>query len=81
MKKKNSLNLIKIFFLKEGVFWERTWQMKDKLGWVGFFIALIFIAIFHYLFAIMHFLFECFLWLTKRSQYKRNLVKLHTQLV
>lgn len=78
-KQKNSHNLIRIFGLKEAKFWKRTWSMRKKLSWVGFGIALIFITIAHYAFALMHFLFECFLFLFMRSQFKANMVKLRSQ--
>lgn len=80
MKQKNSHNLIRIFGLKEVKFWKRTWSMRKKLSWIGFGIALIFITISHYAFALMHFLFECFLFLFMRSQFKANMVKLRAQI-
>ena len=81
MKKKNSLNLIKIFKLKEAHFWKRTLTMKDEVGWFGFCIGILFITIFHYMFAGMHFLFESWVWLTNRNQYKQNLNKMYAQVV
>lgn len=69
-------NLIKIFFEKEKAFWKRTWTMKKKLNWIGFIIAVILISIGHYGFALMHFLFECFLWIFWRAMFRANLQKL-----
>jgi len=46
---------------------------------LGFPLALILIAVAHYAFAIMHFLFECFLFLVMRPQFKTNMVKLQAQ--
>lgn len=81
MKKQKSLSLIKIFLLKEGVFWKRTWSMRKKSGWFGFIIALPFLTLAHYAFALMHFLFECFLWIVMRPQFRANLQKLQLQVV
>ena len=73
-------NLIKVFLLKEKKFWKRTWDMHKKFNWLGklsvFLVSLIIITIAHYSFALMHFLFECFLWLFMRGQFKLNLIKL-----
>ena len=79
MKQKKSPNLIKVFYLKEVKHWKRTMTMRKKLSWVGFIIALIFITAGHYAFALMHFLFECFLWLVMRPQFKANIRKLYAQ--
>ena len=35
----------------------------------------------HYAFALMHFLFECFLWLFMKQQFKANLIKLNCQTI
>jgi hypothetical protein len=80
MQKKKSPSLIKIFLFKEGVFWKRTWSMRKKSGWLGFLIAIPFLTIAHYVFALMHFLFECFLWATIRAQFRANLRKLQSQM-
>lgn len=77
----HSTNLIKVFGLKEAKFWKRTWTMRKKLSWFGFGIALIFLTPAHYAFALMHFLFECFLWVVMRPQFKVNLVKLQAQAI
>jgi len=74
-------NLLRVFYLKEIKFWTRTWTMKKKTGWFGFLIAIPFLTIAHYAFALMHFLFECFLWVVMRPQFKVNLVKLQMQAV
>lgn len=78
---KKSLNLIRVFGLKEAKFWRRTLIMRKKFSWIGFGIALIFITIAHYAFALMHFLFECFLWIVLNSQFKANIIKLQAQVV
>jgi len=77
MIKKKSLNLIKVFGFKEAKFWKRTWTMKYRLNWIAFAIALIFIALAHYAFALMHFLFECVLFVVMRPQFKANLNKMY----
>lgn len=81
MKKNRSLNLIRVFALKEVKFWKRTMTMRQRLNWFGFGIALAFITVAHYAFALMHFLFECFLWVVMRPQFKANMVKMHEQVV
>lgn len=79
MKESRSHSLIKIFGLKEVKFWKRTWTMRQKLSWIGFGIALVFLTVAHYAFALMHFLFECFLWIAMRPQFKANMVKMYAQ--
>ena len=78
MKQKKSLNLIKVFGRKERKFWNRTWAMRNKFGWLGFIIAIPFLIISHYAFAGMHFIMECLVYLGNRQQFKVNLVKLYT---
>lgn len=76
-------NLIQLFGLKEGVFWKRTFTMHKKFNWVGklsmFPIALFLISLAHYAFAVMHFLFECFLFIVHKGQFQINLNKMRTQ--
>lgn len=79
MTKQKSLSLIKVFILKEKDFWKRTWTMRKKSGWLGFIIAIPFLTIAHYAFALMHFLFECFLWLTMKPQFRSNMKKFQLQ--
>lgn len=78
-KQKKSLNLINVFLAKEVKYWKRTMTMKAKLNWFWFIVALLVGGIFHYAFASMHFLFEGFLWIVARSQFKANLKKLYQQ--
>jgi hypothetical protein len=77
--KGNSPNLIKVFLLKEKAFWKRTLTMKKKMSWLGFIIGTSFIAVAHYAFAFMHFLFECLLWAVMRPQFRANMVKMQAQ--
>ena len=85
MTQKKSPNLIKVFLLKEKAFWRRTWNMHKQFKgfWkffpLGFPLALTIITVAHYAFALMHFLFECFLWLVLRPQFKANMRKLQLQ--
>ena len=79
--KTKSLNLIKVFGRKEAKFWKRTMTMKQRMNWFGFIIGLIFISIGHYAFALMHFLFECFLFVAMRPQFKANLNKMYLQTI
>jgi len=71
-------NLFKVFYQKEKLFWNRTREMKDEkeISFIGFLIATVIISIGHYAFAFMHFLFECFLFVFFRKQFKSNLEKL-----
>lgn len=75
------MNLIQIFWEKEKVFWKRTLTMRKKINIFGFLVATIFIAIGHYAFALMHFLFEIFLFIFWRSMFSMNLKKLQKSLV
>jgi len=81
---KKKYNLIQIFGLKEGIFWKRTWTMHTKFNWIGklsmFPIALLLISLAHYAFALMHFLFESFLFMVHKGQFQINLNKMRTQL-
>ena len=42
------MKFLKVFYKKEKMFWNRTILMKKKIGWIGFLIATIVIAIAHY---------------------------------
>ena len=48
-------------------------KKEKNMNWLGFIIATIFITPFHYMFAFMHFMFECFLWIFNRDQFKDNI--------
>ena len=74
-----SLNLTKVYFRKEKLWWKRTWTMRKKVGIIGFFIAIPFLMAGHYAFAAMHFLMEGGLYLFNRPQFKANLTKLNAQ--
>ena len=74
-----SLNLTKVYFRKEKIWWKRTWGMKKKVGFIGFLIAIPFLMLGHYAFAAMHFLMEGGLYLFNRPQFEANLTKLNAQ--
>jgi len=74
-------NLAEILWKKELIHWNRLGQMFKKFnGWVskltfGIIVATL-IIIAHYVFAIMHTLFELFLWVFFRKAFRANLQKL-----
>ena len=81
MKKNKSQSLIRVFFLKEKVFWNRIKTLKQKLGWFWLIIALIFLTIFHYCFALMSISFEFLLWLVNRPIFRVNMKKMYGECV
>ena len=74
-------NLVQITRKKEIKFWKRTWLMHKKFNWGGKILifppSLILISIGHYCFTLMHFLFECFLWIFMRPQFNANMRKMN----
>jgi len=74
-------NLFKILWKKELIHWNRLGQMFKKFnGWFskltfGIIVAIL-IIIAHYAFAIMHTLYEMFLWVFFRKAFRDNLQKL-----
>lgn len=74
-------NLLKIIWLKEIKHWK---LMRDALNKFNNFFAkitvgiivVILISIFHYMFALMHTLYEILLYFFARNQFKANLLKL-----
>ena len=75
MTPNKQLNLIKAFAFKEKVFWKRTWGMT-KRSWIAFILAIPFITIAHYAFALMHFGFEFVLWVFRSPQFEVNLQRM-----
>jgi hypothetical protein len=77
--------LFQILYKKELIHWKRIGEMFSKFpNWAskltfGIIVAF-FIIIFHYLFAIMHTLFELFLFIFIRDAFKANLQKLSVNL-
>ena len=76
-------NLIICFLHKEGIYWRRMWNMKKKknANWIKWGISTFFVTLFHYAYALMHFLFECFLYVFNRKQFTQNLDKLNHQIL
>jgi len=74
-------NLAKILWKKEVIHWKRLGEMFTKFNnWIskltfGLIVAIL-ITIAHYLFAVMHTLFEMFLWVFFRKAFKANLQKM-----
>jgi hypothetical protein len=77
--------LINILYKKEIIHWKRVKEMFSKFpNWASKLtfgtIVVILVTIFHYLFAIMHTLFEIFLFIFIRDAFKANLQKLSVNL-
>ena len=75
------ITLISLYLLKERVHWTRMQigfrHFKGFLGkLIGGGLLLILTTIFHYIFAVPHFIFECFMWLFVREQFILNMVNL-----
>ena len=77
--------LLKIVWKKEIIHWKRLGKMLEKFnGWLnkltfGLIVAIL-VTIAHYAFAIMHTLYEIFLWIFFRKAFKENLKKLMIRL-
>lgn len=75
------VTLLHILWRKEKNHWKRIATMFEKFdGWLnkltfGLIVA-IFISLFHYIFALMHTLYEIFLFIFARKAFKANLLKL-----
>lgn len=75
------INLIKIMLKKETIHYKRMCQLFKMVEGFGgkciaFPLMFIIITFFHYCFALMHFLFETFMYLCNRNQFERNVEKL-----
>jgi len=74
-------SLAKILWKKEKIHWNRTVEMFTKFNsWLskltfGIIVAIL-VIIAHYAFAIMHTLYEIFLWIFFRRAFKANLQQL-----
>jgi hypothetical protein len=66
-------NLIKLFAQKEVIWFYRMKEMKTKMNWVAFIIALVLQFVAQHSFALMHFVFEVALFLFARPTFKRNM--------
>ena len=73
--------LLSILWKKEKIHWKRIKQMFSKFnGWVsklsfGVIVAIL-VTLAHYAFALMHTLFELFLFVFMRDAFKANLQKM-----
>ncbi len=79
------LRLIKILWKKEGRHYSRLWKLNKRIhNIIGKAVAwpmiCISVTFFHYCFAIMHFLFETFLYIFKRGQFRVNMTNLEKSL-
>ena len=77
--------LINILYRKEIIHWKRVKEMFGKFpNWTSKLtfgiIVIVLVTISHYLFAIMHTLFELFLFIFVRDAFKANLQKLSVNL-
>lgn len=75
------IRFLKISVQKEKIYWKRIKNMfKSISSWPGKIISgpilLITITFFHYCFFLMHFMFEGFLYITNRKQYRKNMENL-----
>ena len=66
-------NLIKLFAQKEVIWFYRMKEMKTKMNWVAFIIALALQFVAQHAFALMHFGFEIMLFLFARPTFKHNM--------
>ena len=75
------ITLLRILWIKEKNHWKRIHTMFEKFdGWLnkltfGLIVAF-FVTVFHYAFALMHTLYEIFLFIFARKAFKANLQKL-----
>lgn len=70
------MNLIKVFYKKEVKFWKKIGQLRKKLTWIGFGIAALLLIIQRICILLISFLFECFLWIFDKKQFKINILRL-----
>ncbi len=73
--------LLKILWSKEKIHYKRLIKCLHNIdNWPGKIIAwpliCITVTFFHYCFAIMHFLFETFMFIVNRKQFEKNIKKL-----
>jgi len=73
--------LLSILWKKEKIHWKRIVEVFGKInGWVfkltfGVIVAIL-VTLFHYAFALMHTLYEAFLYIFFRDAFRANLQKL-----
>ena len=74
-------NLLQILWKKEKIHWQRIEKMLSRFpGWLNKatfgFIVVVLVSIFHYMFALMHTLYELLLFVFARQLFRANLQKL-----
>ncbi len=74
-------SLAQILWKKELNYWKRVGAMFDRFnGWLNKatfgIIVVILVSIGHYAFALMHTLYECFLFVVANKMFKENLQKM-----
>lgn len=74
-------NLFKILWKKEKIHWNRIGKIFSRFqGWLNKatfgFIVVVLVSIFHYIFALMHTLYEILLFIFARELFKTNLQKM-----
>jgi hypothetical protein len=74
--------LLQILWKKEKIHWNRVKQMFDKFhGWLNKLtfglIVIILVTAFHYIFAIMHTLYELLLFIFAKQLFKANMQKMN----
>jgi len=79
-------NIFKVFFKKEKIHWKRMIKLFRELTGIGeriisFPILVVLISIFHYAFALMHFLFESVMFFSNKEQYKHNIAVIDRNLI
>lgn len=72
--------LLKIMLNKEKLYYNRMFSLFNKVNGIGgkllaYPICFLFITVFHYCFALMHFLFESYLYLFNHEQFVCNIKK------
>ena len=76
------VSLLKVFWKKEKIHWNRLREMSkkfSKLGkFTGYLIVSIIVTLFHYVFMFAHFTFEVILFLFARQQFRLNMQKLYS---
>lgn len=72
--KSKKLTLISIFLEKEKIFWKRIEMLtNEKANVLSKFLAILGVSFCRYGATVMHFLFECSMFVFNREQFKKNL--------
>jgi len=78
----NSKTLMKLMYKKENVHYKRMIDLFHEMNdfgekFISYPIIVILVSFFHYCFAIMHFLFELYLSIFNKIQFKQNMEVSH----